>query len=48
MTKTANKHNRLFGNAEPLSINLVEEIDKGHISAKMDHKERSQILVKDF
>jgi len=40
MSKSANKHNRLYCTAEPLDEELALEMENGTISMKMDSKER--------
>jgi elongation factor 2 len=41
LSKSANKHNRLFVNAEPLATGLPEAIDDGTISFKDEFKARA-------
>ncbi len=48
LTKSANKHNRFFGTTQILEEELVEMIEAGDISDKMDAKERTKILVDEF
>ena len=43
MTKSANKLNRLLALAEPLSQDLVKEIESGKIIG-MENKERAEVL----
>lgn len=43
-TKSPNGFNRLFGTAQPLGENLVNEIENGRIGPKTDLKERSKAL----
>ena len=45
MAKSANAHNRLTCNAEPLSEEVVMDIDNGKIMGNMDPKERTKLLV---
>jgi elongation factor 2 len=45
LSKSANKHNRLFMKAEPLALELADEIDGGTISAKDDPKVRARTLA---
>jgi elongation factor 2 len=45
MTKSQNKHNRLYGTAGPLHEALSELIEKGDISVTQDIKIRSKRLV---
>lgn len=44
LSKSANKHNRLFCTAGPLSEEIQNLFDEGVVSAEMDPKERSKIL----
>jgi elongation factor 2 len=48
LSKSPNKHNRLYVEAEPLSDELVEAIDKGTISARDELKARARIMADDF
>jgi len=45
LSKSPNKHNRLYCSAEPLGEKLVVEIDSGKISAKDDFKVRGRVLA---
>jgi elongation factor 2 len=45
LSKSPNKHNRLFMKARPLEEGLPDAIDKGEISTKQDVKERARILA---
>jgi elongation factor 2 len=44
LSKSPNKHNRLYVKAEPLADDLADEIDKGSISARDDFKSRAKVL----
>nr|XP_027202107.1 elongation factor 2-like [Dermatophagoides pteronyssinus] len=44
MTKSANKHNRLYMTAEPLQEELILDIEDGRVSHNDDVKERSKVL----
>lgn len=44
MSKSANKHNRLYCSAEPLAAELASEIEAGRVSLSMDKKELTKIL----
>lgn len=46
MSKSANKHNRLYCTAEPLDEELALEMENGTITMKMDAKERTKDLAK--
>lgn len=48
LTKSANKHNRIFANASPLSDRLVDAIEKEEIDPKGDPKIRAEKLYKEF
>jgi len=48
LSKSPNKHNRLFVTAEPLSKGLAEAIDEGKVNANDDPKNRAKILSTDF
>jgi len=45
LSKSPNKHNRLFMRADPLGEELTAEIDAGTVSAKDDVKTRGKILT---
>jgi len=45
MSKSANKHNRITCNAEPLDEQLALEIDDGRINMKQDPKERTKLMA---
>jgi len=48
LSKSPNKHNRLFMRAQPLTEELALEIDKGSISSTQEAKERARKLADDF
>jgi len=48
MSKSANKHNRLYVTAEPLQEGIPELIEKGDMGPKDDPKIRSKKLVEEF
>ena len=48
LSKSPNKHNRLFVKAEPLTDDLSNMIEKEEVGPKSDPKERSKILVDQF
>eukprot|EP00850_Spirogloea_muscicola_P007007 SM000034S12761 [mRNA] locus=s34:653101:657578:+ [translate_table: standard] len=48
MSKSANKHNRLYFEARPLEDGLAEAIDDGRVGPRDDPKVRSQILTSEF
>jgi len=45
LSKSPNKHNRLFMKAEPIGEDLSGEIDGGQVSSKHDVKERARYLA---
>jgi elongation factor 2 len=48
MSKSANKHNRLYVTAEPLQDGIPELIEKGDMGPKDDPKVRSKKLIEEF
>lgn len=48
MSKSPNKHNRVYAKAEPLQENLPEAIENNQIGPKDDPKERSKKLAEEF
>jgi len=48
LTKSPNKHNRIFMTAQPLKEGLAEEIDAGHISPEQEAKARARDLAEKF
>lgn len=48
LSKSPNKHNRLYVTAEPFAKGLAEAIDEGKVSAKDDFKARAKILSTEF
>jgi elongation factor 2 len=48
MSKSPNKHNRLYVVAKPMEEGLAEKIDSGRISSKDDPKNRARILAEDY
>jgi elongation factor 2 len=48
MSKSANKHNRLYVTAEPLADGLPELIEKGDMGPKDDPKIRAKRLMEEF
>ncbi|CAO2166341.1 unnamed protein product [Urochloa humidicola] len=48
MSKSPNKHNRLYMEARPLEEGLAEAIDEGRIGPRDDPKVRSKILSEEF
>ncbi|KAI9475397.1 MAG: elongation factor 2 [Benjaminiella poitrasii] len=45
LSKSPNKHNRIYMRAQPLNEELADEIEAGKISAKDDFKARARILA---
>lgn len=45
LSKSPNKHNRLFMTAEPMPDGLAEDIDKGDVNTRQDIKERARYLA---
>lgn len=48
LSKSPNKHNRLYCVARPMEEGLAEKIDEGKVSPKDDPKIRGRILAEDF
>lgn len=48
LSKSPNKHNRIFAYAEPLTDELSQAIEEDKISSKQDIKERGRMLQDDF
>ena len=48
MSKSPNKHNRLYMEARPLEEGLAEAIDDGRVGPRDDPKARSKILSEEF
>ncbi|KAI8973898.1 elongation factor 2 [Pilobolus umbonatus] len=48
LSKSPNKHNRIYMKAAPLDDDLANQIDSGKISAKDDFKTRARVLTDDF
>lgn len=45
LSKSPNKHNRLFMKARPLEEGLAEDIEKGEVSSRGDLKTRARYLA---
>ncbi|GFT86548.1 translation elongation factor 2 [Nephila pilipes] len=48
LSKSPNKHNRLFMKAMPMADGLAEDIDKGTVNPKDDFKARGRYLVEKY
>merc|ERR1712000_575026 len=48
LSKSPNKHNRIYMKGEPLADDLPEAIDKGEIGPRDDIKTRAKILASDY
>jgi elongation factor 2 len=48
LSKSANKHNRLYVDAEPLDEELVKAIDAGTINPRDDFKIRARLMADEF
>jgi len=48
LSKSPNKHNRLYMKAQPMGQELCEAIDKGDINSTQDMKTRGRTLADDF
>ena len=45
LSKSPNKHNRLYATAEPLADGLPDEIEDGKVNARDDYKLRARYLA---
>merc|ERR1711893_390627 len=48
LSKSPNKHNRLFMRASPMPDGLAEDIDKGDVTARQEMKERARYLSEKY
>eukprot|EP00300_Choanocystis_sp_HF-7_P027078 c32140_g1_i1.p2 GENE.c32140_g1_i1~~c32140_g1_i1.p2 ORF type:complete len:851 (-),score=217.70 c32140_g1_i1:16-2469(-) len=48
LSKSANKHNRIFAEMGPLDEGLADAIEKGDIAPRQDPKERAKYLADEF
>jgi elongation factor 2 len=48
LSKSPNKHNRLFMKAQPMPDGLPEDIDKGKVTNRQDFKERARYLAETY
>ena len=48
LSKSPNKHNRLYVQAQPMSDEICKVIDLGKISSKVDSKERAKVLAEEY
>jgi len=48
LSKSPNKHNRLFMIAEPMNLELVEAIEKGDLGPKDEAKKRAKVLMEKY
>merc|ERR1712106_793716 len=48
LAKSANKHNRLFLEAEPMSVELCDAIEEGEVNPQTDNKALGRQLADDF
>ena len=48
LSKSANKHNRVFAKSEPLGDELCDDIDNGKVSHKDDPKTRARYLADNY
>nr|XP_027201278.1 elongation factor 2-like [Dermatophagoides pteronyssinus] len=48
MTKSANKHNRLYVTSDPLDDQLVVDIEEGKVTCRDDSKERANYLAEKY
>lgn len=48
LSKSPNKHNRLYCTAEPLQEGLADAIEKGDVGARQEPKQRARVLIDKF
>lgn len=48
LSKSPNKHNRLYMKARPFPDGLAEDIDKGDVSARQELKQRARYLAEKY
>ena len=48
MSKSVNKHNRLYMNAEPLEEQFCLDVESGELNSKMEPKEFAKVLVEKY
>jgi elongation factor 2 len=48
LSKSPNKHNRLFMRAQPMPDGLAEDIDKGDVTPRQEVKERARYLAETY
>lgn len=48
MSKSPNKHNRIYAKAVPFEAGLAEDIEDGKVSAKDDPKNRAKYMNEKF
>lgn len=48
LSKSPNKHNRLFLKAQPFEDGLAEDIEKGDVTARQELKARARLLAEKF
>jgi len=48
LSKSPNKHNRIFATAAPLSMELAQAVEDDKVSSKQDVRERAKILQEEF
>lgn len=48
LSKSPNKHNRLYMKARPLPDGLAEDIDKGDVSSRQELKQRARYLAEKY
>lgn len=48
LSKSPNKHNRLYMKARPFPDGLAEDIDKGEVSSRQELKQRARYLAEKY
>lgn len=48
LSKSPNKHNRIYMTAQPIGETLCQDIDNGKVTSRQDFKERGRHLVENY
>jgi len=48
MSKSPNKHNRIYARGAPMEEKLTEDVEKGKVGPKDDPKERAKYMFEEY
>jgi len=48
MSKSPNKHNRIYAKGAPMEEKLTEDVEKGKVGPKDDPKERAKYMFEEY